>query len=144
MSTKDGTYFFGPSAEPFYERYSWLDEMPKLYAVGDDLEMRLKKYSDYAVSNRRISEGKVFIVTESEVISAKDAALSYYENTVFKGRVTDIAQIKDSSEFVSAVITYRIKDVVIAFHVNMSTNEKRIIVLTKEKGGDWKVINEGI
>src|SRR5690606_8774887 len=90
MSTKDGAYSFGPSAEPFYERYSWLDEMPKLYAVGDDLEMRLKKYSDYVVSNRRISEGKVFIVTESEVVSAKEAAISYYENTVFKGRVTDI------------------------------------------------------
>jgi len=61
MSTKDGVYSFGPSVEGFYERYSWLDEMPKLYEVGDDLEMRLKKYSDYAVSNRKISEGKVRI-----------------------------------------------------------------------------------
>lgn len=144
MSTKDGVYSFGPSAEPFYERYSWLDAMPKLYAVGDDLEMRLKKYSDYAVSNRKISEGKVFIVTESEVISAKEAALSYYENTVFKGRVTNIVQIKDSSEFISAVITYRIKDVVVAFNVTMSDNAKRNIVLTKEKGGDWEVIKEGV
>jgi beta-lactamase regulating signal transducer with metallopeptidase domain len=144
MSTKDGAYSFGPSAEPFYERYSWLDEMPKLYAVGDGLEMRLKKYSDYVVSNRRISEGKVFIVTESEVVSAKEAAISYYENTDFKGRVTDIVQIKDSSEFESAVISYKIKDVVVAFYVTMSDNAKRIIVLTREKGGDWEVINEGV
>ena len=144
MSTKDGAYSFGPSAEPFYERYSWLDEMPKLYAVGDDLEMRLKKYSDYVVSNRRISEGKVFIVTESEVVSAKEAAISYYENTVFKGRVTDIVQIKDSSEFESAVIPYKIKDVVVAFYVTMSDNTKRNIVLTKEKGRQWEVINEGV
>lgn len=144
MSTKDGAYSFGPSAEPFYERYSWLDEMPKLYAVGDGLEMRLKKYSDYVVSNRRISEGKVFTVTESEVVSAKEVAISYYENTDFKGRVTDIVQIKDSSEFESAVISYKIKDVVVAFYVTMSDNAKRIIVLTREKGGDWEVINEGV
>ncbi len=56
MSTKDGVYTFGPSAESFYERYSWLDDAPDIYAEGDDLETRLKKYSDYMASNRRISE----------------------------------------------------------------------------------------
>lgn len=55
MSTKDGTYFFGPSAEPFYESYSWLDLTPELYEADDDLETRLKKYSDYMVLNRKIS-----------------------------------------------------------------------------------------
>ena len=48
----DGGYSFGPSSsEPFYERFSWLDGMPELYNDGDDLETRLSKFSDYAVSN---------------------------------------------------------------------------------------------
>lgn len=58
MSTKDGTYSFGPSAEPFYERYSWLDLMPELYEVGDDLETRLKKYSDYLISKQKLNDGE--------------------------------------------------------------------------------------
>ena len=56
MSTEGGDFFFGPSAEPFYERYSWLDENPELYEDGDDLAIRLKKYSDYAISRRKVKE----------------------------------------------------------------------------------------
>lgn len=52
MSTRDGVYSFGPSAEPFYERYSWLDGEPEIYEADDDLETRLKKYSDYLVSKQ--------------------------------------------------------------------------------------------
>lgn len=53
MSTDGGAYSFGPtSAEPFFERYSWLDILPKLYSEGDNLETRLIKYSQYATSNR--------------------------------------------------------------------------------------------
>ncbi len=145
ISVNGGTYSFGPSsAEPFYERYSWLGDYPKHYASGDSLETRLEKYSDDAVSNRKISEDSTYIVTGSEVASAKEAVLSYYENTVFKGSITDISQMTDISRLRSAVIPYRIKDLVTAFHVTVSDNEKRMIILTKEKSGEWEVINEGI
>ena len=54
LSSESGEYSFGPSsADQFFERYSWLDETPELYADGDDLETRLVKYSEYVVSNRR-------------------------------------------------------------------------------------------
>ena len=57
MSTEGGAYSFGPaSAEPFFERYSWLDGSPKLFNTGDSLETKLKKYSDWALENHRLSE----------------------------------------------------------------------------------------
>jgi hypothetical protein len=47
LSSEGGEYSFGPSsAEQFFERYSWLDQTPELYADGDDLETRLEKYSE--------------------------------------------------------------------------------------------------
>jgi beta-lactamase regulating signal transducer with metallopeptidase domain len=145
VSTDGGTYSFGlSSAEPFFERYSWLDDYPKLYTSGDNLETCLEKYSDYAISNRKISEDSTYTVTDREVASAKKAALSYYENNVFKGRITNISQMTDISKVKSAVIPYRIKDIVTAFYVTMSDNAKRMIILTKEKSGEWEVINEGI
>ncbi len=53
VSSEGGEYAFGPSsAAPFFERYSWLDEAPKLYKDGDDLKTRLSKYSEYAASIR--------------------------------------------------------------------------------------------
>jgi uncharacterized protein YheU (UPF0270 family) len=54
LSSEGGEFFFGPaSADPFFERYSWLDDNPGLYADGDSLETRLNKYSEYVFSNRR-------------------------------------------------------------------------------------------
>ncbi|ODA41917.1 hypothetical protein [Desulfosporosinus sp. BG] len=54
LSSEGGEYSFGPSsADRFFERYSWLDATPELYADGDDLKTRLVKYSEYAVSNHR-------------------------------------------------------------------------------------------
>ncbi|KUO70194.1 MAG: hypothetical protein APF81_03795 [Desulfosporosinus sp. BRH_c37] len=54
LSSEGGEFSFGPSsADQFFERYSWLDSTPELYAEGDDLKTRLVKYSDYAVSNHR-------------------------------------------------------------------------------------------
>lgn len=54
LSSEGGEYSFGPSsADRFFERYSWLDGTPELYADGDDLKTRLVKYSEYAVSNHR-------------------------------------------------------------------------------------------
>jgi len=53
MSTEGGSLCLGPSpAEPFLERYSWLDAFPYVYEADDDLGTRLVKYSEYAVSNR--------------------------------------------------------------------------------------------
>lgn len=37
----------------FFERYSWSDETPVLYADGDDLKTRLIKFSENVVSNHR-------------------------------------------------------------------------------------------
>jgi len=54
LSSEGGDYSFGPSsADRFFERYSWLDATPELYADGDDLKTRLIKYSEYTVSNHR-------------------------------------------------------------------------------------------
>lgn len=54
LSSEGGEYSIGPSsADRFFERYSWLDDTPELYADGDDLKTRLVKYSEYAVSNHR-------------------------------------------------------------------------------------------
>ena len=83
-------------------------------------------------------------MTDSDTAAAKDAAVSYYKDTVFKDHVTDIIQISDVAEYKSAIIPQRIKDVVIAFYVTISDNSKITIVLTKETGGEWEVINEGV
>lgn len=57
ISSDGGTFYFGPaSAEPFFERFSWLDDYPQLYENGDTLETKLNKYSEYAASNRNLSE----------------------------------------------------------------------------------------
>ncbi len=46
LSTEGGEYCFGPTvAEPFFERYSWLDLAMELYDSNDDLETRLVKYN---------------------------------------------------------------------------------------------------
>jgi beta-lactamase regulating signal transducer with metallopeptidase domain len=53
ISSNGGAWSFGPaSAEPFYERYSWLDGSPELFSDGDSLETKLEKYSDWAIANR--------------------------------------------------------------------------------------------
>lgn len=53
LRTEGGAYAFGPSsAFDFLERYSWLDGTPDLYTDGDNLQTRLEKFSEYAVSNR--------------------------------------------------------------------------------------------
>jgi len=56
LSSEGGAYSFGPaSADGFMEEFSWLDEDPNLeslYSPGDDLQTKLEKYSEYAVSNR--------------------------------------------------------------------------------------------
>jgi hypothetical protein len=90
------------------------------------------------------SNSSTYTVTDSDVISAKGAVISYYQNTAFKSLVSDISQIIDISKFESSVIPHRVKDVVIAFYVTMSDNSKRMIVLTKELSGEWEVINEGV
>ncbi len=52
ISSNDSVFHFGPgSAEPYFERYSWLDGNPELYEVGDSLQVKLGKYSKFAVSN---------------------------------------------------------------------------------------------
>ena len=57
VSSNGGAWSFGPaSAEPFYERYSWLDGSPELYNDGDSLETKLGKFGDWAVENRRLSD----------------------------------------------------------------------------------------
>ena len=57
ISSDGGNFYFGPaSAEPFFERFSWLDDYPQLYENGDTLETKLNKYSEYAASNRNLSE----------------------------------------------------------------------------------------
>lgn len=57
LSTEGGVYYFGPAlADPFFERYSWLDQTPELYDSNDDLETRLVKYNEYAVSSRKLHE----------------------------------------------------------------------------------------
>ncbi|MGF7144890.1 beta-lactamase regulating signal transducer with metallopeptidase domain [Anaerotaenia torta] len=145
MSTEGGQYTFGPSSsEDFLERYSWLDSVPKLYSDSDNLETRLSIYSDYAISNRKLSEEQTYLITETELAFAKDAVLSYYETTVFKGQVTDIAWLSDAAEYQSSIIPHRVKDQVTAFHVTMSDHAVRQIVLTKSKDGEWEVINEGV
>lgn len=57
ISSNGGDFHFGPStAEPFYERYSWLDANPEIYERNDSLEVRLNKYSKYTISNRELSD----------------------------------------------------------------------------------------
>ncbi len=61
LSTEGGEYYFGPtSAEPFFERYSWLDLTPKLYDSNDDLKIKLIKYNEYAVENNKLWEEEYF------------------------------------------------------------------------------------
>ena len=86
----------------------------------------------------------VLELTDSEVTSALEAVTAYYENSVFAGQVSEIVRITDVSEYESAVIPHRKKDLVIAFYVTISGNPKRMIVLTKDEGGEWEIINEGV
>jgi hypothetical protein len=44
LSSEGGEHSFGlSSADRFFERYSWLDWNPELYADGDDFKTRLVK-----------------------------------------------------------------------------------------------------
>jgi beta-lactamase regulating signal transducer with metallopeptidase domain len=53
LSSEGGAYSFGPSsASEFFEEFSWLNGTPELYAEGDNLQTRLEKFSEHAVSNR--------------------------------------------------------------------------------------------
>ena len=74
LSTEGGEYYFGPTvADPFFERYSWLDLTPELYDNNDDLETRLIKYNEYAVSSRKLYEEKYFpIQSDSNQNSKSD------------------------------------------------------------------------
>ncbi len=57
ISSNGGNFSFGPSsAEPFFERFSWLDGYKELFKGGDSLETKLNKFSDYAVSNRKLMD----------------------------------------------------------------------------------------
>ncbi|MGI6066792.1 MAG: M56 family metallopeptidase [Bacillota bacterium] len=59
ISSTDGDFNFGLySAEPFFERFSWLDvdEYKKLFEDGDSIESKLNKFSEYAISNRKLME----------------------------------------------------------------------------------------
>ncbi len=57
ISSDGGSWSFGPSsAEPFFEGYSWLNDSPELYKKGDSLETKLEKYSQYIISNRKLSD----------------------------------------------------------------------------------------
>lgn len=57
ISSDGGDWNFGPSsAEPFFERYSWLDDNSELYNDGDGLETKLNKFSAYAIFNRNLSD----------------------------------------------------------------------------------------
>ena len=52
LSSEGGVYSFGPSpADEFLEKFSWLNGTSELYAEGDDLQTRLEKFSEHAVSN---------------------------------------------------------------------------------------------
>ncbi|MGI5822959.1 MAG: hypothetical protein ACOX6Z_03345 [Dethiobacteria bacterium] len=53
LAFNDGIFTPGPASSlPFMETYSWLDDSSGLYAAGDDLAVRLQKYSDDAILNR--------------------------------------------------------------------------------------------
>lgn len=70
ISSEGGNFYFGlSSAEPFFELYSWLDDMSELYRNGDSLESRLKKYSEYAIFNFS-DEGQAFQITAYEFAKA--------------------------------------------------------------------------
>jgi hypothetical protein len=57
ISSNSGDFSFGlSSAEAFFERFSWLDEYKKLFEDGDSLESKLNKFSEYAVSYRKLME----------------------------------------------------------------------------------------
>lgn len=57
ISSNGGDFSFGPySAEPFFERFSWLDKYKKLFEDEDSLESKLNKFSEYAVLNRKLIE----------------------------------------------------------------------------------------
>lgn len=64
LSSEGGEYYLGPAApDPFFERYSWLDqitEQPELYDDDDDLQTKLTKYSKYAVEKHKQFEEKYF------------------------------------------------------------------------------------
>lgn len=61
ISTEGGEYYFGPApADPFFERYSWLDMTPELYDGNDDLETKLAKYNQYAMQNYKQHLGKYY------------------------------------------------------------------------------------
>lgn len=53
LSSKGGVFTLGPApAAPFFETYSWLNNNPGIFAEGDDLAVRLQKFSDQALVNR--------------------------------------------------------------------------------------------
>lgn len=50
ISSNGGDFSFGSSsAEPFFERFSWLDDYEKFFLEEDDLETRLNKFNNAVV-----------------------------------------------------------------------------------------------
>jgi hypothetical protein len=90
ISSDGGAWSFGPvSAEPFFERYSWLDDNPELYEAGDNLGTRLNKYSDFALYNRKLSDvatkayhsiGPSDKFSEAEIRGAMDRAIAKFRD----------------------------------------------------------------
>ncbi|HBN85194.1 MAG TPA: hypothetical protein DDZ89_15275 [Clostridiales bacterium] len=145
FSSEGGEFTFGlSSSEKFYERYSWLDTYPKLYSDNDSLTDRLRKYRDHVLEIQKLEKEELYELTEEEIEQAKDTVMKYYESSVFKDRVKDVAYITDVTIYQSSVIPNKVKDKVIAFYVTMDDRAKRVIVLTKETKGEWQVINEGV
>jgi beta-lactamase regulating signal transducer with metallopeptidase domain len=88
-------------------------------------------------------EVRVFY-TDEPYSSAADAVYTYYNSTVFAGKVSALIACKVESDYITRDM---LRDETVAFSVEMSDNPKsypvRIIILTRETGGIWQVINEG-
>ena len=85
------------------------------------------------------------IIGEEDVTAAREAALAYYNTTVFANQITDLERITDSAEYEGAVPDGVESKDIIAFQVTVkdSTLPPRIILLHKDENGNWKKINEG-
>jgi ABC-type Fe3+-hydroxamate transport system substrate-binding protein len=87
---------------------------------------------------------EISVGTEDEA-AAREAAETYYADTVFAGRIADMVRILDPDRYSDAVSDDNKTALTLAFEVILTDNgtPPRTIVLAEKTDGTWSVINEG-
>jgi beta-lactamase regulating signal transducer with metallopeptidase domain len=121
-------------------------DIPTLVVMSDTAPTGPPVYDTAVEAYFPDPNGGAVKLTDGEVYkSALSTAIEYYNsNSTFEGKVANLTLIEVNSDYIS---TDKVKGAVAAFNVEFEDDPKshpaRSIILTRETGGEWEVINEG-